>query len=283
MWNHWVVRASTPFQPFNDFETSRRTWESLMKTFPKMIGAILMPNHGHFILPQEKKDTSTFHQLCGILGQISKEKKILGYWQPIPSPSVIPDKHHLKRQLRYVALNPCRKGLCRDPLEWYWSTYRELFGATVHRINNSQALENALGDAQPDFLDRFHSYVSGDPSVAVYGTPPPTPDHPQTYAYKAIDEILAASAAALRVLPSTVKERGALRALFIHLAYQHGWRFRTSLLAEICGISPRAVRFILKRPIPKGVDAAHLCLSDARLRPTRVTQDFTVIKRDVLS
>jgi hypothetical protein len=282
MWKHWVIRANTPFQPFSDFETARKTWASLNKIFPQITAAVLMPNHGHFILPTKNKKTEKeeeiFYKFCGILSRISREKKTRNYWQPIPPPALIPDKHHLKRQVRYVALNPCRKKLCRDPLEWYWSSYRELFGASASRLVTQSKLANTFEETRVNFLDRFHAYVSGDPSVAIEGTPPPILENPQIYACKSIDEILAASAAALRVHPSTVRKKGPLRALFIHLAHQHGWGLQTTLLVEICEISPRAIQLTLKQPIPTGINAAHLCLSDSRLRPNRVTQDFIQLK-----
>lgn len=266
MWNHWVVRANTPFQPFSDFETARKIWASLMKSFPQMVAAVLMPNHGHFILPKLKEEGRVRYKLGGVIGQVNKSKKIRDYWQVIPPPALIPDQHHLRRQVRYVALNPCRKGLRKDPLEWYWSTYRELFGAAVDCSGRSEALAELLREARRDFLVRFHSYVSGDPSVSIQGTPFPKLLSPQAYSYKSLDEIWGASAAALRVSPLSVKKKGDLRILFIHLAFSHGWRRRTALLAEICGISTRAVRHILRGPVPEGMEAAHLCLSDLRLR-----------------
>lgn len=252
-------------------------WLSLSKAFPQMIAAVLMPNHGHLILPSantQQEEAIHLRKLGGILGQISKEQKKKGYWQPIPPPSPIPDKFHLKRQVRYVALNPCRKELCKDPLEWYWSTYRELFGASANSLGDPDKLAKTLSEKPSSFLVRFHAYVSADPTVAVLGTPPPQLDTPQVYAFKSIDEILAAASAALRIQPASVRKKGPLRAVFIHLAHQNGWRRRTSLLAEICGVTPRAVGLILNQPVPEGVSAALLCLSDARLRPTRVTKDF---------
>jgi REP element-mobilizing transposase RayT len=33
-------------------------------------------------------------------------------------------EEHLFEALRYIALNPARAGLCRDPAEWEWSSFR---------------------------------------------------------------------------------------------------------------------------------------------------------------
>ncbi len=264
-----------------------------------------MPNHGHLLLPLSLSSSKVQAKLGGVMGQVSQGwgsqkpgalrntgQDSLGniggniegnfgrnigqsMWQPLPPPSVIPDRFHLRRQIRYVALNPCRKNLCRDPLEWYWSTYREFFGATANGKGNLYTLAMALGERPEGFLDRFHAYVSGDPSVAIQGTPCPRLIAPQRFAYKSIDEILAASAAAWRIQPSSVRNRGKLRATFIHLAHQQGWERRSRLLGEICAVSSRAVRFVLSQPIPESVKPAHLCLSDVRLRPPRVaTAEF---------
>ncbi len=264
MWNHWVVRACTPHEPFKSFTLARWTWISLCNLYPDMLSAILMPNHLHLILPldTEKKDLP---KLTGLLGAISKKQGISGLWQAIPPASLIPDKYHLRRQLRYVALNPCRKKLCSDPLEWYWSTYREIMGATVQSGVKPFRLAKALGESETGFKVRFHDYVSADPSVNVEGTPFPQSAIPKIWAEKSIGEILAASAAALRVRTSEVNEKGLLRPLFIHLASLHGWH-RPSLLAQICGITPRNTQYILNRSQPKSIVAAELCLGDRRLR-----------------
>ncbi len=230
-----------------------------------------MPNHLHVILPSFQKDEEIRLKMRGYLGGISKSLKVSHLWQRIPSPSEIPDQFHLRRQVRYIALNPCRKGLCSDPLEWYWSTYREALGATTERPLVD--LAKALGESPQNFLVRFHAYVSGDPSVKIAGTPFPQRAIPKPLAVYGIGEILAASASALRVPQIEVtKDRSILRPHFIHLAYRHGWR-QISLLAQICEMSPRGVHFILENNIPHNLEAAELCLGDARLR-ARATENL---------
>ncbi len=266
MWKHWVIRASTPRKPFLHFESSRIAWTRLKVLFPNLLSAVLMPNHLHIILPNSKKDEEIRRKMRGFLGGMSKSLKIKNLWQIVPPPAEIPDQFHLRRQVRYIALNPCRKKLCSDPLEWYWSTYREVIGATVEKP--SVDLAQSLGDSQKNFQIRFHNYVSGDPSVNIAGTKYPQPAVPKTLAECGIGEILAAAASALRISPHEIKkDRAALRQLFIHLAYRHKWQ-QISLLAQICGMSPRGVHYILNQEAPEGMSAAELCLGDCRLRRT---------------
>jgi hypothetical protein len=140
-----------------------------------------------------------------------------------------------------------------------------VLGASINSIQSEEKLCGVLNESPQNFGVRFHSYVSGDPSVSVSGTPFPKPAVPKKYPEKSIGEILAAAAAALRVSPSQVRERGQLRNLFVHLAYRHGWR-RPIFLAEICGVTPGAVHQILYKMSPEGLRAADLCLGDLRLR-----------------
>lgn len=261
MWNHWVVRASSPYKPFNHFESARRTWFGIQDLFPELISAVLMPNHLHVILP---KSARFIHPISGLLSGISRREKLKKLWQPIPEPSHISDLFHLRRQVRYVALNPCRKKLCADPLEWHWSTYREVMGATLEQRNATQ-LAQILGESNKNFKVRFHAYVSGDPSVSVGGTPFPHLAVPKAWATESIGAILDSASSALRLQPREIQNNSALRALFVHSAYRHGWK-QPQLLAQMCGISPRAIRLILKRPTPLGIEAVDLCLGDIRLR-----------------
>lgn len=262
MWKHWVARACTPFQPFLEFENACWFWKKFENGFPERVMAILMPNHLHLILPEKVKDPS--RRIYGLLGAMSSRLNTRTLWQPVPEPQLIPDRSHLRRQVRYVALNPCRKKLCRDPLEWYWSAYRDVVGAIAESSLNS--LAKTLGDKEKDFKVRFHSYVSGDPSVSVIGTSfPQKAESSPDLAQYAIGEILAASAAALRVGTSEIQQRHGLRKLFIHLADQQGW-CHTADLAKVCKITQQAVRRILKQSCPPGIAAAELCLGDRRLR-----------------
>ena len=266
MFKHWVVRANAPFKPFEDFETARWTWMKLMEKFPEALAAVLMPNHVHIILPCKDSDELQLSRLGGVMGAVSKRIGTKKLWQPIPTPVEVRDKQHLHRQVRYIALNPCRKKLCADPLNWYWSTYREVMGATVERQESAARLARVWGIPLDQFRVRFHSYVSGDPSVDVKGTPFPKAHSPGPLAEKPITEILAASAAALRVEVSDVKKKGELRDLFIQMACRHGWMQR-ALLAEICEMSLRGVYKSLKRPASETeLGAAELCLGDERLR-----------------
>jgi hypothetical protein len=267
MWKHWTARISTPLEPFRDFESARWFWNHLHQKFPQALGAILMPNHFHLLLPFESATSEVRDHavLNGLMGSFSKVLKEPGLWQRQSEPKEISDRLHLRRNIRYVALNPCRRNLCKDPLEWPWSTYRDLFGSTVDQWIRPSRIAQILGEKEIGFANRFHDYVSSDPSVAVTGTSAPKASSPKVFAENGIIEILNATSAALRMPPERVRKPGIARDLFIHFASQQGWK-KPAALAEICGITPRAINTIISRRSPAGMHAAALCLGDRRLR-----------------
>ena len=42
--------------------------------------------------------------------------------------SVVETEVHLLEAIRYVVLNPVRAGICTDPAEWSWSSFRATAG-----------------------------------------------------------------------------------------------------------------------------------------------------------
>ena len=278
MWNHWTVRTSTPHEPFRQFEFASWTWTLLKEKFPEALSAVLMPNHIHLILPCEN-EKKVISKITGILSPISRQSQIQRLWQPIPPPSSIPDRHHLKRQIRYVALNPCRARLCKDPLEWYWSTYRDVMGASISPWVQSSQIAQVFQESQKDFRVRFHSYVSGDPSVAIEGTPAPQPAKPKVLPEESIIAILEAAAAALRLPHAEVRRKTSLRPLFVHLARHQGWK-QTQVLSKICNVTPRAIQLLLKQDPPRELAAGALCLGDPRLR-RKLNHSSNFAKREV--
>jgi hypothetical protein len=268
MWKHWAARVSTPYEPFRNFETAQWFWNHLQEKFPAAVSAMLMPNHLHLLLPF-KSTTSEAQErtiITGLMGSLNKKVKMPGFWQPLSAPMQTPDSQYLSRTVRYIALNPCRRSLCADPLEWPCSTYRDLFGSTVNPWISSRKLAQILGDKENGFEKRFHKYVSSDPSVLITGTPPPNKAAtPKTFAEEGIVEILKAASAALRSPLTDIRRSSDLRDLFIHLAYQQGWR-KTAVLAEMCKVTPRTIQIIISKTPPQGLDAAARCLGDHRLR-----------------
>ncbi len=267
MWFHLTARYRCAKAPFQTWKICAWLWAELRREFPRVVGTVLMPDHLH-ILAQAPGGEAAQARLRAILAQLSRVHG-LGEraWETPPPPTAIPDEHHLRRQVRYVSLNPCRKGLCRDPLEWVWSTHRDVVGAVADPWTTSAALAGDLRLPPRDIGNRHHAYVSADPSVDPRGTPPPSPAPSRDAPEIGLRSIADAAVSAVRGGPESWRSHGPARDLFVELAVHQGWR-NLSVLARLLGMTPQGVRMIARHS-RTGLEAAALCLGDARLRTHR--------------
>jgi hypothetical protein len=171
--------------------------------------------------------------------------------------------------VRYVALNPCRAGLARDPLEWPWSTHRDVVGAVADPWVAAEQLATMLQRPRRGFAETHHAYVSADPDVAVGGTPLLRPV-PRTLAPEtSLTAVSRAAASATRATSVDVRRPGPTRALFIRLASSQGWQ-DSRQLAEVCGTTPWTIRWHRRTPDEALLAPGLLCLGDRRLLRTDV-------------
>ncbi|MBI4704176.1 MAG: hypothetical protein HY744_23960, partial [Deltaproteobacteria bacterium] len=192
-------------------------------------------------------------------------------WEPVPPPEIIPDLKHLRRLVRYLALNPCRAGLASDPLSWPWSTHRDVVGAVADPWIDGSRLAAALVLPAQGFAVAHHAYVSGDPCVSTAGTPFSRRAAPTPVAVQPLAALAAAAAAANRAAPADIKRRSPTRALLLELAGRHGWQDGPRL-AALCEVGRWTVWRGLHQRDEAALAAAELCLGDERLRIWRTPQ-----------
>ena len=249
--------------PWTSLDRSQAAWlwAGLRRVAPTAHACVLMPDHLHLIAPVTDLDAAR-ERLARTLQGFTRVFGGEG-WTAARGVREIPDPRHLSRQVRYVVLNPCRSGLVRDPLEWLWTTHRDVVGAVVDPWVTADALADALERPRAGFTEKHHEYVSADPSVAVGGTPAPR-----------IAEVVAASAGALlqaadaaqRYVAGRSPER-ARSGLFFALGRHVRWSvdaLRPTLPTR------RATAYARAAATPRNaLAAAALCLSDDRLREPR--------------
>jgi hypothetical protein len=189
-------------------------------------------------------------------------------------PTVIRSGEVLARQVRYVALNPCRARLVSCPLAWPWSTHRDVVGCVLDPWVTSERLAAALGQRAHGFAARHHAYVSGDPRARVEGTPLPTAAEPTELSRFSLRHIAEAVAAATRAPLDAVRHRGFSRALFVPLAFDQGW-VHVARLAQLCNCSARTITRLSQTIDQDALRIARLCLGDARLRRGPDNRDST--------
>ena len=171
---HLTARVARSVGNLDDPEIARWLWARLRAAFPDALAATLMPDHPHVVTPHEDPGAAVvrLHRLLGQLGR----KLGLGERAGIAAPARVVDSvAELSRQLRYVGLNAPRKGLVECPLAWPWSSHRDAVGAIADPWIPASRLAAALGDGKPRFVERYHAYVSADPSCDVAGTPAHVP------------------------------------------------------------------------------------------------------------
>lgn len=265
---HLVARCRPPHRPLLDDPVAALwLWERMRDCFPGALAAVIMPNHLHVVFVSEapEADAAGFAMT---LGHWQRHFGEPGFgWEPIPPPEPVRGRAKVHRNMRYVWLNPCRAGLCDDPVEWAMSSYRDALGAVAEPWCD-EALLRSVGawSWRSDERERLHAWVSGDPSVAIAGTPAPVRAVRGEVASFPLFELARAVAVALRGLPGDVRRPGPARGLFVHLCSLHGWR-DAAAVAAACNTSLRTVqRLRHARPDLQALSAAELCLGDERLR-----------------
>jgi len=280
---HMTARTLRPHAPLCEPEHAAWLWSRLRATFPVVAASTLLPNHPHTVPwvedPRQGRDA-----FCRLLGQFQRRLGLRRpLWEPLSRIDVIDDPKALGRTVRYVALNPCRAELASDPLEWLWSTHRDVVGAVVDPWLTAEQLARALGRDADGFVERFHAYVSGDPSVAVAGTRLPVPARAQAVTTEPLERIAKAAVVATRATFADLERKGATRRLFVLLARHQGWR-DTALVARMCNASPRTIRRLAHADAPKLLAVGAMCLGDERLlrgieRPDRARGHSTAPSR----
>jgi hypothetical protein len=269
---HLTAHAILGLAPLDCFAAATLLWRRLQVTFALALSCALMPTHLHLLTAVDDPENAR-RRLRAVLSGVARSTPINRdgpTWMAVPKPEIIRDELHLRRMVRYVALNPCRVHLARDPLSWLWSTHRDIFGAAAHAWVPPDRLAAALGLRRDGFARAHHAYVSGDPTTQVAGTPPvpsrPPAARPDAGPTALLGTLIAAASAALRVHPSTVVRRTPARHLFVALAWRQGWR-DARLVGQHCGLEPEAVHRLASVPCPAlSLDAGLVCLADARLR-----------------
>lgn len=252
---HLTARLEFGREPLS-VEARHELWRRLRDRWPDAAAASLLPEHLHMLAPTNDPARERA-RLARVLGAAFRGQGP-AVWRRIPEPTRIQDRAHLKRQIRYVHLNPTRARLVGDPLEWPWSTHRGVVGAEVDPWVTADSLARRLGEQRVGFEERFHAHVSGDPSAAVGGTPFPIPAPPRVVAAEPLAVIVRA---ALAATPWS-RESERLRNIVV-LAHHQGWS-DTEAIAEACGVTPRTVRRLRDTPPPSA--AVLLCLGDFRLQ-----------------
>jgi len=254
---HWVGRFTAPPVEFDPRIGAPGAlafgalWLSLRGVFLDAIGAVLMGDHFHVICP-EQESSSTERRLRLAIPARQRRFRPSSRIQlgEIASRAIAPSKLHLARQLRYVALNPCRKGFTRDPLGWTWTTHRDVCG---YQIAPWVTFERIRPHVSQRTLHDWHRYVSSDPDASMAGTPlhppfrlpPGAPLHVRDSVVGTLgtQHLLSATRAALRRWDvAAFRKRGFPRTLLAAICFRLNVRDARTV-ADLVEVTPRGARY----------------------------------------
>ncbi len=263
---HLVARTRGREPLLLDYEFAFRTWIGIQRAFPEAFLIMLMLDHVHLGTEDEDEDGAR-RRLARCLARAAHGLGD-GVWDPVPPPELkdASNTKNFRRFVRYVALNPCRDDLCADPLDWPFSTYRDVHGVTARPGVDVDLLANRLRYERRTFRRQFHRYVSADHKVSPCGTPLLEPAPPRSEPEHSLRQIQFAAVTPLRCPPETIQYPGLARRIFVSLAWHQGWR-DSAAIARICDMKPRGARQLTAQRDRVDVQPAALCLVDPR--PTR--------------
>lgn len=230
--------------------SARWLWQRLRAAFPNAHACSLMPDHIHLQVPGTCH-VETFRRILAQHGLVFGTR-----WTTHTQESST--TKIAWRSLAYVACNPLRSRCVEDPWTWPWTTLRDLAGVIVDpwTVEPVRRISQSVGVPRGLVLQRLTQFEGRHAPL-----PARQPDAPVVASSQSL---AAAVASSLRCLPEDIRERGAARSLYVHLASTCA-SLPTSRIAESCRISPRAAYKILAQPQPSGLTAALRCLQDPRL------------------
>lgn len=186
---------------WKDAAEAAALWRALAAAFPDAPSICLMPTHAHLVLPDGDHARELSRAISGYARFRNHRHGDSGpVFAPTSEPSNVSDDRHLRRTVRYLALNPVRDGLVTCPLGWTWSTHRDRCGLSWPRVGKAHARPG-----------EWHAYVATDHETAPHGTPFPA----RAERFVEWEELEAAVASVLRDPAADVTRRGPARDAFI--------------------------------------------------------------------
>ena len=198
---HYAVRALRGTDLVSDAEEMRALWDFVVERVIGLAAFVVMPDHIHVLI--SSADPTRLLDACRAFAQWRNHRR--GESGPVWDRLVQPPISlgiKVRRDIRYISLNPCRAGLADDPLAWPMSLHRDAVGLAVLPVRPA--------DRDPA---GHHAYVSGDPSVRPDGTTLPWPQGRPT-----LGQIATAVASIERSTVGAIRRKGTARNLFLQAA-----------------------------------------------------------------
>jgi hypothetical protein len=222
---HHVARTEGRARAWSTWDEGVALFQRVLTGCPGAVALVVMPDHLHLVHPHD-----VHAQLGRILSGHTRSRRArdprTGCFAPSPRPEVLVDAEKARRSVRYVHLNPCRAHLCADPLGWPLSTHRDAVGLALPPLIRPRT--------DPE---RFHAYVSADPTVNVRGTELPG----RQVGVASAHDVLDAVSALTRTPLSGMRRRGPARSLYLAAARELT-ELPAAAIAALVGVREAQVR-----------------------------------------
>ena len=202
---HQVARAVRGRLLFRTWDEAWHLWNLLVTLVLAPTALVLMPDHLHLQHAHDVRKAVAQAARAHAKWLNKRRRTRARLWEPIPICEPLADRQKERRSERYVALNPCRKGLVRDPLEWAFSTHRDAVGLTPVAVRPKVARPH-----------EYHHYVSADPTVDVQGTLLPTAPLSIPAGEAGLAAVFDATSALFRATADRLRTRGPARTALIN-------------------------------------------------------------------
>jgi hypothetical protein len=172
------ARARSSHRPLQDFADAASLWARLRAAVAEPLACVVLP--AEVLLVAAVSDPPALRaQLCRMLSEPARGPT-RARWRDVPAPTPLSDATAIEATIRSIVLRPCKTGLCDDPMDWVWSTHRDVMGAVADPWITAEQLADALGRHRRSFAREHHRFVTSSrrkrPHVV---TRPWTPlDHP---------------------------------------------------------------------------------------------------------
>lgn len=147
-----VATARRPHRPLEEPPAVATLWMRLRLAFPEVRACVLLPDAVQLVARVDDPVRART-ELGAMLERIDP------YWHRVPPAEILHDAKELERAVRATVLKPCRVGLVGDPLEWVWTTLRDVVGDVADPWLTSEMLADALGRERRDFARTYHREV----------------------------------------------------------------------------------------------------------------------------
>jgi hypothetical protein len=145
-------------RPLESPPAAAALWMQLRRAFVDVRACVLLPGAVHLVADVDDPVRARV-AFEGMLETTISRAVAPVHWHRVPPALLLRTTAELERAIRATVLAPCRTNLVCDPLDWMWTTLRDVVGHVADPWLTAETLADALGCARHGFARRHHQEV----------------------------------------------------------------------------------------------------------------------------